>query len=56
VAPCPLEKIANKWRYHLVLRGGRINELLQIATAVKRGFKVSPSLFLEIDVDPLQLL
>ncbi len=56
VAPCPLEKIANKWRYHLVLRGGRINELLQIATAVKREFKVAPSLFLEIDVDPLQLL
>lgn len=56
VAPCPLEKIANKWRYHLLLRGGRINELLQIATAVKRGFKIVPPLFLEIDVDPLQLL
>ncbi len=56
VAPCPLEKIANKWRYHLVLRSTGIKELLQITTAVSKEFKVAPPLYLEIDVDPLQLL
>ena len=55
-APCPIEKIAGNWRYHLVLRGYRIARVLQIASTVHQQFKVSSGLYLEIDVDPLHLL
>lgn len=55
-APCPIEKIAGNWRYHLVLRGYRIARILQIASTVHQQFKVSSGLYLEIDVDPLHLL
>ncbi len=56
VAPCPLEKIAGNWRQHLVLRGFHVGRLLQIATAVHKEFKVPSGMYLEIDVDPLQML
>lgn len=53
---CPIEKIAGSWRYHILLRGEDIRDLLQIATHIDNNFKVASSLFLEIDVDPLNLL
>ncbi len=55
-APCPLEKIAGNWRHHLVLRGGRIERLIQVASAVKQEYTVPSGMYLEIDMDPLQML
>ncbi|MDD3365712.1 MAG: primosomal protein N' [Sphaerochaetaceae bacterium] len=56
VAPCPLEKIAGNWRHHLVLRGTHIGRILQVATAVHQEFKPLTGIYLEIDLDPLQML
>ena len=55
-APCPIEKIAGNWRHHLVLRGMNPSRLLQVATAVHQQYKAPSSVYLEIDLDPLQML
>lgn len=55
-APCPLEKIAGSWRYHLLLRGEEAANLLSVATYLKEQFPPPAGTYLEIDVDPLQLL
>lgn len=55
-APCPIEKIASNWRHHLVLRGTSASRLVQIATAVHQQYKAPSSIYLEIDMDPLQML
>ncbi|MFA5513363.1 MAG: primosomal protein N' [Sphaerochaetaceae bacterium] len=53
---CPIEKIAGSWRYHLVLRGNNVAEIIRVASIAKESFKVPSALYLEIDVDPLQIL
>lgn len=55
-APCPIEKIAGNWRHHLVLRSTNPARLLQVATAVHQQYKTPSSIYLEIDLDPLQML
>jgi primosomal protein N' (replication factor Y) len=55
-APCPLEKIAGNWRHHLVLRGSEPSRVLQIATGVYEQYKAPSGMYLEIDLDPLQML
>lgn len=56
MAPCPIEKIAGNWRFHLVLRGGHIGRVLQVASVVYEQFKAPSGTYLEIDVDPLHML
>lgn len=55
-APCPIEKIAGNWRFHLVLRGSHAARVLQVAAAVREQYRTPSGLYLEIDVDPLQML
>lgn len=55
-AACPIEKIAGNWRFHLVLRGSHAGRVMQVATVVRSQFKVPSGLYLELDVDPLQML
>lgn len=55
-APCPIEKIAGNWRFHLVLRGSHAGRVHQVAAAVREQYKTPSGLYLEIDVDPLQML
>ncbi len=53
---CPLEKIASNWRYHILLssqKGGAVHRLLR---HVLSHYQLPSSLYLEIDLDPLQLL
>ncbi len=53
---CPLEKIASNWRFHILLssqQGGAVHRLLRHVLA---GYQLPSSLYLEIDLDPLQLL
>ncbi len=56
VAPCPLEKIAGNWRHHLVLRGNSAFRVVQIAQAVRQQYTAPSGIYLEIDIDPLQML
>jgi primosomal protein N' (replication factor Y) len=53
---CPIEKIADSWRFHLVVRSTDISKVLYIATVVHQNFKVASGLYLEIDIDPLSML
>jgi primosomal protein N' (replication factor Y) (superfamily II helicase) len=55
-AECPLEKIAGNWRHHLVIKGQSASRVLQLATVLNDRYKVPSGIYLEIDVDPLQLL
>lgn len=55
-APCPIEKIAGNWRHHVVLRGVHPGRLLQVAKFVHQQFKSPSGVYLEIDMDPLQML
>ncbi len=53
---CPLEKIASNWRYHLLVSdvtGAKIQHL--VAQALD-GYSPPSGIYLEIDIDPLQLL
>ena len=55
-APCPIEKIAGNWRHHLVLRGMRVGRVVQIARSIYEQYKAPSGIYLEIDMDPLQML
>ena len=55
-AECPLEKIAGNWRHHLVIKGQSASRVLQLASIVNDRYKAPSGIYLEIDVDPLQLL
>ena len=55
-AECPLERIAGNWRYHVVIRGKQIVRVIQIVTLLNDRYKAPSGVYLEIDVDPLQLL
>ncbi|MFA6764505.1 MAG: hypothetical protein WCR75_07630, partial [Sphaerochaetaceae bacterium] len=55
-APCPLEKIAGNWRQHLVLRGNHVSNLLRVAGWIHSHYKAPSRVYLEVDVDPLQML
>ena len=56
VSECPIEKINNNWRYHIILRSVDFKGLLQVVTYIQRNHKVMRNTYLEIDVDPLHLL
>lgn len=55
-APCPLERIAGNWRHHLVIRGREAGRLLWLASLLEERFTCPSGVYMEIDVDPLQLL
>jgi len=56
VSECPIEKINNNYRYHILLRSSNITKLLQVVTFIHRSYKAHHSVYLEIDIDPLHLL
>ncbi|MHC1693025.1 MAG: primosomal protein N' [Sphaerochaetaceae bacterium] len=55
-AQCPMEKIAGNWRHHVLIRGRNAARVLQLVTLVNDRYKAPSGVYLEIDVDPLQLL
>lgn len=55
-SPCLIEKMANQWRYHVLLRSSRIGELLAFTRKLTSEYKVPYSVHLEIDVDPQSVL
>ncbi|THB65149.1 MAG: primosomal protein N', partial [Spirochaetaceae bacterium] len=53
---CALGKIAGNFRYQLILRSNNAAAMHAIADRVLKNFEVPRGVFLEVDVDPLQLL
>lgn len=56
VSECPIEKINNNYRFHMILRSKELKSLLQVVTYIHRNYKSVKNTYLEIDVDPLHLL
>jgi primosomal protein N' (replication factor Y) len=57
-APCPIDRIKNRWRWHLLLKASHPGELSKLARYFAEKFPVSgeASLRLTIDRDPVALL
>ncbi len=55
-APAPLERINRNWRFQIILRGKNIADLVRLVEAVQPEWSHSRGLYVEIDVDPVQLL
>ncbi len=56
VSECPIGKIANNYRYHMILRSSDIKNLLRVTSYIHTGYRAPSGMYLEIDVDPLHLL
>ncbi len=55
-SPCPIEKKAQYYRYHVLLRSSRIGQLLWFAKEVVKRVEIPSSMYLEIDTDPISLM
>ncbi len=51
-SPCLIEKQAQQWRYHVLLRSVSISSLLAFTKNLVNEYKVPSLVHLEIDVDP----
>ena len=55
-SPCLIEKKAQYFRYHILLRSGSAAALLRFAHELLSSFKVPSSVYIEIDMDPVSLM
>lgn len=55
-APAPLAKVANNYRYHLILKGRKATDLQSLIRRVTAETKEVKGLYLEIDPDPFDML
>ena len=55
-AECPILKISQNYRYHLLLRGSDIRPLQKAARTLLFDYSHSQSVYIECDVDPVSLL
>jgi primosomal protein N' (replication factor Y) (superfamily II helicase) len=55
-APAPLERINRNWRFQIILRGDSVADLVRLVEAVQPQWGRSRGFYVEIDVDPVQLL
>ncbi len=56
---CPIEKLKNNYRYHIIIKSNYINEINKDIRVIKEFFKISSfsrHLYLEIDIDPVSLV
>ncbi len=56
---CPLEKLKNNYRYHIIIKSQDINEISKFIQLIKTFFKKLPYsrfLYMEIDIDPLSIV
>jgi len=54
-SPAPLSKIGGNYRYHIILKGKRLNELTAFVKTAIDSFK-SKAVYIEIDIDPVDML
>jgi primosomal protein N' (replication factor Y) len=55
-AECPLEMVNNNHRWQIILRGKEIRSLQKMAAAFVRGYKAPKDVYIEVDVDPVNML
>jgi len=55
-APAPLERINRNWRFQIILRGRQVGLLVRLVEAVRPQMSRVNGVYVEIDVDPVQLL
>jgi primosomal protein N' (replication factor Y) len=55
-APSPIEKLRNRFRWQLLLKGNQISPLIGLASAVRETFTRARNVRLHIDVDPYNML
>lgn len=55
-AECPLSLISGNYRHQIILRGEKILPLIHAVKIFQTTYKPVPSLYIEIDVDPVNLL
>ena len=53
---CALKKIALNYRYQILLRGDSITTLQKIVSMVMYNYKTAANVYIEIDIDPTNLL
>lgn len=53
---CPLEKIASNYRYHLLVSGKESTKVHHLVSTVLASYTPPSGVYLEVDIDPLQLL
>ena len=55
-APAPIEKLRNRYRWQLLLKGKQISSLLDLAKRAREALPRSRTVRLHIDVDPYNML
>lgn len=55
-APCPMERIAGNYRYHLFLRSSSLAPMHGLLARTLPLFRPSSGVHLEVDVDPVQVV
>ncbi len=53
---CPLELIAGNWRWQIILRGKKMPPLQRAATSFIWGYAAPRHVYIEVDVDPVNML
>ena len=55
-APCPIERIKNRWRWHVLLKSSTASELTRVSRYFMERFPVPANLRVTLDRDPVALL
>jgi primosomal protein N' (replication factor Y) len=55
-APAPIEKIRNRWRWHLILKGSNAKIIRQAASDLVDAVSTIKDMKIDVDVDPINLL
>jgi primosomal protein N' (replication factor Y) len=55
-APCPIERVKTRWRWHVLLKSRNAGELTRVSRYFMERFKVPAALRVTLDRDPVALL
>ncbi|MCK5157224.1 MAG: primosomal protein N' [Spirochaetales bacterium] len=55
-AECPLSKISGNWRWQIIIRSSSLNILHQVTAMFMNRVKKGSGIFIEVDIDPVNLL
>jgi primosomal protein N' (replication factor Y) len=53
---CPLEKIASNWRHHVLIMGTEASLAHRLVASALHQYSAPSGIYIEVDMDPLQLL
>jgi primosomal protein N' (replication factor Y) len=55
-APCPVERVKQRWRWHVLIKAERAGELGRVARYLVERFPVDAGYRMTVDRDPVALL